>query len=152
MVRLQRLRGFTLIELLVVFAMMALLASVVPSAFERMREAAQYRDTLRTMQADMRQARRDALVTGKETRFTVDMHQRVYGLQGGRKHEVPASLELRATVAGVELSPAGVAAIRFLPRGGATGGSIDVLRASGSGVRLRVDWLSGMVSQEELAQ
>ncbi|QIL43006.1 prepilin-type N-terminal cleavage/methylation domain-containing protein [Acidovorax sp. HDW3] len=146
----RRVQGFTLIELLVVFVIMALLVSVVPAAFDRMREAVQYRDTLRTIQADMRKARREALMTGKETRFTVDMRQRVYGLQGEQRHEVPSSLELRAIVAGVESSPSGIASIRFLPRGGATGGSIDVLRASGSGVRLRVDWLSGLVAQEAL--
>lgn len=145
-------KGFTLIELLVVFAIMALFVSVVPAAFDRMREAAQYRDTLRTIQADMQQARRNALMTGKETRFSIDMQRRVYGLQGGREHEVPSFLTLRAIVAGAEISPTGRASIRFLPRGGATGGSIDVLRPSGGGARLRVDWLSGLVSQEVLAQ
>jgi general secretion pathway protein H len=58
---------------------------------------------------------------------------------------------VRATVAGTELSAQQEAAIRFLPDGGATGGSIDILRASGQGVRLRVDWLSGRITQEALA-
>ena len=31
----------------------------------------------------------------------------------------------------------------FLPEGGATGGSVDILRPAGSGARLQVDWLSG---------
>ena len=148
----RRAQGFTLVELLVVFAIMALLVGLVPVAFERMRETSQYRDTLRTIQIDLRLARRQALDTDKETRFTVDMGRRMYGLQGGRQHEVPPGLALRATVAGIELDPAGTASIRFLPRGGATGGSIDVLRASGVGARLRVDWLSGLVSQEALEQ
>ena len=38
----QRERGFTLIELLVVFAIMALLMGLVPMAFDKMRDAAQY--------------------------------------------------------------------------------------------------------------
>lgn len=142
--------GFTLVELLVVVAVMGLLIAVVPVAFERMREAVQYRDTLRTIQAEMRLARREALATGRETQFIVDMGQRTYGLQGGRKHEVPSFLELRAVVADDESRQLTVASIRFLPRGGATGGSIDVIRASGVGVRLRVDWLSGLVAQEAL--
>jgi len=145
-------RGFTLVELLVVFAIMALLVAVVPTAFERMRESAQYRDTLRTIQADMRLARREALATGREAQFVVNVGQRIYGVQGGRKHEMPPSLELRAIVAGDESNPSGVATIRFLPRGGATGGSVDIMRASGAGVRLRVDWLSGLVSQEALTR
>ncbi|HEY0201888.1 MAG TPA: GspH/FimT family pseudopilin, partial [Burkholderiaceae bacterium] len=57
---------------------------------------------------------------------------------------------VRAVVADRELTD-GVAAIRFLPSGGATGGSIDVARgSSGSGTRLRVDWLSGHITQEPI--
>ncbi len=148
----RRQYGFTLIELMVAFAIMALVVSLVPTAFERMRESAQYRDTLRTMQADMRKARRQALLTGQETRFTVDLRQRTFGVQGDAQHFVPAVLDVRATVAGTELGVAGAASIRFLPRGGATGGSVDLLRSSGSGARLRVDWLSGLVSQEAIGQ
>ena len=40
-----------------VFAIMALIVGVVPLAFDRMREAAQYRNTVRTMISDMRVAR-----------------------------------------------------------------------------------------------
>ena len=53
-------------------------------------------------------------------------------------------------MASTELQPGQAAAIQFLPSGGATGGGIDVLRASGAGTRLRVDWLSGRVEQEAL--
>ena len=53
----QRERGFTLIELLVVFGIMALLIGLAPVAFDRMRDSAQYRDTVRTMLSQMRGAR-----------------------------------------------------------------------------------------------
>jgi len=143
-----RSRGFTLIELLVVFAIMGLLSAVVPGAYERMREAAQYRDTLLSIQVDMRHARRVAIQTHREIRFFVDLQHRVYGVEGETSREIPPSLHVRATVANVELSPDAVASIRFLPDGGATGGSIDVLREGGAGVRLRVDWLSGQIERE----
>ncbi len=41
-----RVGGFTLIELLVVIALMALIVGLVPIAFGRLHESAQYRDTV----------------------------------------------------------------------------------------------------------
>jgi general secretion pathway protein H len=143
-------RGFTLLELLVVFAIASVLMALVPIAFERLREGAQYRNALRTMMSEMRQARQQALTEGHPVRFQVDLGQRSYGRVGAVMHPVPQALQLRATVARVELQPNQVAAIQFLPSGGATGGSIDLLRASGAGTRLRVDWLSGRVEQQAL--
>jgi len=146
----RRERGFTLVELLVVFGIMALVIGLVPVAYEKMRESAQYRDVLRTMLADIRSARQQAQVTGAEVRFTLNLRDRVYGIQGRVQRPVPPSLQVRATVAGLELSSEGMASIRFLPGGGATGGSIEVARQTGGGTRLMVDWLSGQVSQEPL--
>lgn len=143
-------RGFTLIELLVVFALLALLVGLVPVAFERLRESAQYRQTVRGMISDMRQGRQRAMAEGTEVRFHVDLAARTFGLDGRPAQEVPEPLQLRATVAAIEMADGQAASIRFLPRGGATGGSIDVLRPSGSGVRLTVDWLSGAIEQSAI--
>ena len=69
----RRERGFTLIELLVVFAIIALVVGLTPVAFDRLRDSAQYRDTLRTMLSEMRQARATAMSQGHEIRFKVDL-------------------------------------------------------------------------------
>ncbi|HET7867879.1 MAG TPA: prepilin-type N-terminal cleavage/methylation domain-containing protein, partial [Burkholderiaceae bacterium] len=63
------MRGFTLVELLVVFAIAALLIALVPIAFDRLRESAQYRQTLRSILTDMRTARTRAMAEGSEVRF-----------------------------------------------------------------------------------
>lgn len=143
-------RGFTLVELLVVFAITALLIGLVPVAFDRMRESAQYRNTLRTMLTDMRSARYRAVSEGTETRFKVNLEQRTYGVDGQPSHEFPEPLQVRVIVANSEMTNGQEGGIRFLPDGGATGGSVDIVRGAGSGVRLRVDWLSGRVTQEPL--
>ena len=144
-------RGFTLMELLVVFVLLALMVSLVPIAFGKLNEGARYRDAVRAALTDLRAARQQALTQGPDTRFVVDLGARSFGVEGAAPYVVPEPLTLRAVMAQQESAPGGQQmAIRFLPRGGASGGSLDVLRPSGSGVRLRVDWFSGRVEQEPI--
>ena len=142
-----RARGFTLIELLVALAIVGLMVAVVPTALERLRDSMRYRDTVRAVVTDLRAARQKALAEGSEVRFVVDLAQGRYGLDGRALHVLQPPLQMRVTVAGIEWSDQQVGAIRFLPQGGATGGSVDVLRPQGGGVRITVDWLSAAVSQ-----
>lgn len=145
-------RGFTLLELLVVFAMIGLLTTLVPLAFDRLRESTQYRDTVRGVLSDMRQARYRALAEGRTVRFNLDLGKRSYGVEGSPVRSVPEPLQLRATVADIQMTGVQNAGILFLPTGGATGGTIEIARPSGAGVRLTVDWLSGAVAQTQLQQ
>ena len=142
-------QGFTLIELLVVLAIGSLLVSLVPSAFDRLQEVSQYRDVVRTMLVDMRQARQQAISTGEAITFQVDLEKRQFGIVGTSQKQLPVTLEVQATVgklgqSGSEQAPT----ITFTPDGGSSGGTIELIRKSGSGVRLRVDWLLGQVTQE----
>ena len=146
----RRVAGFTLVELLVVLAIGASLAALMPVAYDRFREAAQYRDTLRAMVMDLRAARLQAQAEGREIRFVVHLVDRTYGIQGRPERPLPEHLQLKTTVASIELEEGKVASIRFLPSGGATGGAIDVVRPSGAGIRLAVDWFSGQVTQSPL--
>lgn len=144
-----RQRGFTLLELLVVFAIGAMLVALVPPAFDRLRDVTQYRDTVRAIVVELRQARQQAKTYGKAVAFHVDLSTREFGIQGQTPKSVPKSLELKATV-GRDESVDGVhlAAITFTPEGGSTGGTIELVRSSGAGVRIRVDWLLGQITQE----
>jgi general secretion pathway protein H len=149
----QRLRkvqpGFTLIELLVVLAIGAMLVSLVPSAFDKLRDTSQYRDTLRALVLDLRQARQQALAYGQVVRFSVDLSKHQFGIEGQRLKSVPASLEIKATVGAIEVSGGNPKAFFvFLPDGGSSGGTIELIRHAGGGVRVRVDWLSGQITQE----
>jgi general secretion pathway protein H len=142
-------RGFTLIELLVVLAIASLLVGLAPVAYSTARESAQYRTTLRTMTADMRQARQQAIAQSIPVTFQIDLQNRQQGIVGRPFQTWPAELRIQATVGQNQIQQ-GTAAIVFLPGGGATGGSIEILRSNGTGTRLRVDWFSGLITQERL--
>ena len=142
-------RGFTLIELLVVLAIGALLVGLVPSAFDRLREVSQYRDTVRSVVLDLRHARQQALALGRFVAFDVNLSDRQFGIEGQPKKTLPTFLEVRTTVGShTEPDTNPLAVIGFLPDGGSTGGTIELVRQSGAGVRIRVDWLFGKVTQE----
>ncbi len=130
------------------FALLSLMVAVVPLAFGRLQESIQYRDTVRAALSDLRAARFLAQSRGTEVRFMVNLQQRSFGVEGQTPHQVEQPLQLRAVMAAEETAADGTMSIRFLPRGGASGGSIDLLRPSGTGVRLRVDWFSGRIEQE----
>lgn len=128
------------------------MVALVPAALGRLRESVDYRDTVRAVMSDLRAARQRARTEGVEVRFVVDLAQGRYGLDGRAPRALPPPLQMRVTVAGIEWSAQQQAgAIRFLPQGGATGGSVDVLRPGGAGTRITVDWLSAAVAQTALA-
>ncbi len=143
-------RGFTLLELVVALAIAVLAVMLVPPALDRLRDGVRYRDTVRQVVTELRAARQQARIEGVDARFFVDLASRRFGLDERALHSLPTPLRMQITVAGIEWQPAQRGAIRFLPQGGATGGSIDVLRPDGSGVRITVDWLSAALTQSAI--
>ena len=100
-----RQQGFTLVELLVVFAIASLMIALVPAAFDRMRDGAAYRDTVRSMMTQMRDARARALTQRAEVRFVVDLGQRHFGVDGTTPTPLPAASPSALTTIGAP-SPA----------------------------------------------
>jgi general secretion pathway protein H len=143
-------RGFTLIELLVSLAIISVALGATVTAYPKMQESMAYRSAIRGVLAAMTTARGEARRTGLPAVFYVDSGARTYGVGERELGQFPKSIDVRFTVAGQEASPKGRGQIRFDPNGGATGGSVDLLRGKNGGVRVKVDWLFGSVSQEPL--
>lgn len=147
---LKGLQGFTLIELLVVLAILGLIIGLVPSSYQKLNESAQYRAALRGVVSELRSARQQALSKGAMSVFSIDLARRTYGVLGSTTRALPDTIDLVVTVGSLESTPREIASIEFAPEGGATGGTIDLVRHNGGGTRVRVDWLSGQVVLEHL--
>ncbi|MDR1662531.1 MAG: GspH/FimT family pseudopilin [Azoarcus sp.] len=147
----RRAGGFTLLELIVAMAVAGLAAGASVMAYPKMRAAMEYRSALRGALAGMNRARIEAVRQGRPVAFYIDRETRAYGVDGKELGRFPDSVEMQFTVAGQEIDSRGRGRIRFHPEGGASGGSVDLLRGRGAGVRLRVDWLSGSVTRTEVS-
>ncbi|WP_425472640.1 pilus assembly FimT family protein [Tepidimonas alkaliphilus] len=142
--------GFTLIELLVVLTLMALVATLTLAAWSRWQEGQAYREAVHHIHQGLLQARHLAFQQALPVAYVFDMQQRRYGfwVSGQSKADWrgswPSALQLQLTVAAGAV-PEPWQGILFMPDGGATGGTIRILRPSQSGTALRVDWLTGRV-------
>lgn len=143
-----RTKGFTLLELLVVIGIMSLVVGIAPGAIAKLKDASDYRTTVRQVTAGLLEAKNKAKGAGKSVAFFVDLPKHKYGLEGVEGESFSEKIDIRAEVAATELSADSVARIRFFPDGGATGGNFLIARKTGDGVRIKVDWLLGRVSQE----
>lgn len=142
----RRNAGFTLVELLVALSIAVLTLGVAPFAVSRAYDTMQYRGTVKEFIAGIKLARLEAMRSGRSVVFQVDLEQRAFGVADRFDHDLPDGLEVHLIVADVEISGE-AGGVRFYPDGSSTGGSFEVMRASGGGVRLEVDWLLGRLSQ-----
>ena len=152
---LRQRRGFTLLELMVALAIGALLVGLGAPAAVRMYATMEYRDAVRGLQSAAAAARLRALNSGAAVDLMLEPDAHRYAVQRAgttfkrdEADEVGSDLALEVRSARQLTTEDGVAVIRFYADGSSSGGSITVARPGGSGVRLRVDWLLGRVTQE----
>ncbi len=138
--------GFTLVELLVVLAIISLLLSLVPVAFDRVLPGLQLDATTRDLAAALRQARSRAIRDNRDTALVVDLDERRFEVEGvGRVYEIDQDIEVTLLTAAQELEGEGRGRIRFFPDGTSTGGRVT-LSGAGASKMVEVDWLSGRVA------
>lgn len=143
-----RAGGFTLLELVVALSIAAIALLIIPGSATALRDSMQYRAAVSDVLGALRDTRIHAMKTGRDAVLTIDLESRRIEVSSVSR-SLPDSIEIGFIVADRERE-ATRGSIRFYPDGSSTGGSIVLRRQSGDGVRLRVDWLIGRVTQEPL--
>ena len=150
-------QGFTLIEMMVVVMVVGVLFAVAIPSLSKFNESVSYHDAVRQLVLDIGKARRMSAASGQPVDLLIDTQQRSYLLTKDSKNidfgtavRLPEDLTLDVSYAR-DISPDGrLAAVRFYPQGGASGGEIVLTRPSGGGARLVIDWLMAAVTQQPL--
>ncbi|MDA0630656.1 MAG: prepilin-type N-terminal cleavage/methylation domain-containing protein [Proteobacteria bacterium] len=149
--------GFTLLELAIVIAVVGMLLLVTGPSIKSLSQTLEYREAVRELVSANQNARRTARASGSAVDLIIDASQNRFVVTGKPERLEPDNFTSLSDVLKIEVvfaqevSPGnGLAAIRFYPEGGASGGEVLIQRPSGGGVKLTVDWLIGDVRQEPL--
>lgn len=144
-----------MLELIVVLAIAGVLFALGAPSVRTLSATMEYHDAVRQIVSAAKNAHRDALAQGVPIDLLIDTDRNRYALSANSPSvsadqftPLPEALDITVVFA-AEVSPKrGLAAIRFYPAGGSSGGEISVTRPTGAGVHLTVDWLLADVTQE----
>jgi len=140
-----------------VIAVVGMLLLVTGPSIKSLSQTLEYREAVRELVSANQNARRTARASGSAVDLIIDASQNRFVVTGEPERLEPDNFTSLSDVLKIEVvfaqevSPGnGLAAIRFYPEGGASGGEVLIQRPSGGGVKLTVDWLIGDVKQEPL--
>ena len=138
-------------------AVVGMLLLVTGPSMNSLSQTLEYREAVRELVSANQNARRTARASGSAVDLIIDASQNRFVVTGEPERLEPDNFTSLSDVLKIEVvfaqevSPGnGLAAIRFYPEGGASGGEVLIQRPSGGGVKLTVDWLIGDVRQEPL--
>ena len=137
--------GFTLLEVLIVIAILALILGLFASRSGDHNKTLTLKGTGDALAEDLRLARADAILHGRETSLSVT--RTPPGWTGPTGNPVALPADMAITVASTRAFGAVSTddAVRFEPDGSSTGASI-LLTAGARKLEVDVDWLTGRVS------
>lgn len=112
-------------------------------------ESLAYRTAVRDVMSAAQSARRQSARTGEPVDLLIYTDKKAFEVSGSGAglQELPEAISVAVTSA-AEVSPGKhIAAIRFYPFGGSTGGDIEIGGPGGAGTLVQVGWLMGDVTQ-----
>ena len=138
-------QGFTLIEILIVVTLVAALTLLLVGAMNGGMDGLKLRSNAKTLVAELRHARAQAISTGTVQRFTVEPEKRIWTGAKQRHGEFPKALEVTFTGVRQVQAREGEGVILFFEDGASTGGRIQ-LRVENAAWNVDIAWLTGEVS------
>lgn len=137
--------GFTLMEVLTVLAILALTVVISLPLLKTSGSGRAFRAEAQEISALFRLARIDAVSRNRETRIVVDLKNREIAYDGRAQPirlAAETAIEVKTAQGEVVATEAG---FRFLPGGGASGGSLTLER-QGNRATIAVNWLTGAIA------
>ena len=138
-------KGFTLIEILIVVTLVAALTLLLVGAMNGGMDGLKLRSNAKTLVAELRHARAQAISTGTVQRFTVEPEKRLWTGAKQRHGEFPKALKVTFTGVRQVQAREGEGVILFFEDGASTGGRIQ-LRVENAAWNVDIAWLTGEVS------
>ncbi len=138
-------QGFTLVEMIIVLVIAALAMGIVGSNFSAGLAGTQLKSAVNDVASALRYTRGQAISSGQEAVFTLDVDHRSYTISTRKKtYKLPPDLDLTVNTAQDEINGDGQGSIRFFSDGSSTGGRVEIK----SGDRKRyidTNWLTGQI-------
>ena len=140
--------GFTLLELMVVLAIATLLLAITPPLITSALPGVELKSAARRVTAGLRFAREEAIRSGRDATFVIDVDSRVFAVDGQRQRSnLPEDLDVKLEAAEQEMLNDHAGGVRFYPDGSSTGGRVILARCD-SGYQVGVQWLTGRIRME----
>ncbi len=128
-----------------VLALATLLIAIVPPLISSALPGVELKAAARRVASGLRLAREEAIRSGRDAAFVIDVEERVFEVDGGyRRSTLPDDLEVKLEAAESEMLNDHTGGVRFYPDGSSTGGRI-VLARSDRGYQIGVQWLTGRI-------
>ena len=88
-------RGFTLLEMLLVIFLISIIVGISAVVFTRSLPSQKVDAAAREIMASFRQARSNAVTSGKWQVLNIDIEGRTFGIEGGARRALPEEVSLR---------------------------------------------------------